>query len=135
MRTEENGTTTTAYPDHEKDPQHDFSDFMDGLVSDVKGYVHAERDHLKLQATEKIATLLSKTIRQVMVATLLGAVLLFLSFALAYYLGELFASQPVGFALVAGLYLLLIGAYQLWWSQGGRERSILDHINDLNSDD
>ncbi len=136
MRTEDNGTIpSSAEQDPDKDLQLDFSNFIDGLVDDVKGYAQAERKHLTLHATEKAAFMLSKTIRQATVATLLGAVLLFVSFSTALYLGDVLASQPLGFALVAGGYLILLGAYQVWWSQGGRERSMLDHINDLNSDD
>lgn len=136
MRNEANGTTSrTIEQERAQGEELDFSNFMDGLVVDVKGYVHAEKEHLTLHVTEKAARLVSQSIRQLTVVTLSGAALLFLSLALALYLSELLASIPLGFVIVAGAYLILLGAYQLWWSQGGRERSLLDHINDLNSDD
>jgi hypothetical protein len=136
MRTETNKTTPLGTDlSAIREGELDFSEFMDGLAVDMKGYVLAEKEHLVLQATEKAAVMLSKTLQQATFFSILGAVLLFLSLALALFLGDLLASRPLGFAILGGAYAILLGAYQLWWSQGGRERSILELINDLNSHD
>ncbi len=136
MRTEDDahGTPVTGQ-NAEQGPDLDFSEFMDGLVVDVKAYVRAERDHFTLHATEKAAVLMGHALRQVVLFILLGTVLVFLSIALALYLGDLLASRPLGFVIVAGIYVVLLGAFQLWWSQGGSDRFVLDRINDLNSDE
>ena len=136
MRTQENGApdrTSTQIPG--EDQELDFSEFMEGLVVDTKAYVRAEADHLTLHAIEKASTLLSMVVRKAVVFVMLGTTLLFLNVALAIYLGDLLGSRPLGFVLVAGTYLLLLGIFQLWWSQRGRERFLLDRINDLSNDE
>jgi Putative Actinobacterial Holin-X, holin superfamily III len=112
----------------------DFSSFMDGLVDDVKGYVHAQKHYLTLHATEKASTLMGKAVEQTVLFGVLGISLLFLNVALAFYLGDLLASRPLGFVIVAVFYLLLLGAFFLWWKNGARDRFVLDRINDLNDD-
>lgn len=134
MRTEPNGATGPVV-EHPPDPTPatDFSDFMNGLVVDAKGYILAEKEHLTLQATGKAAFLLSKVVRHTAVMVMLAATLLFLNLALALYLGELLGSLPLGFVIVAGSYLLLLGGSMLWWSHGGRDRFVIDRINDLDN--
>ena len=136
MRTESNGATGPV-SDRPPDPTPapDFSVFMNGLVVDAKGYLLAEKEHLTLQATEKAAVLLSRVVRHTAMLVMLAATLLFLNLALALYLGELLGSLPLGFVIVAGSYLLLLGGFLLWWSQGGRDRFVIDRINDLDRDE
>ncbi|MBK9176349.1 MAG: phage holin family protein [Flavobacteriales bacterium] len=112
----------------------DFSSFMDGLVGDMQGYAKAQRRYLTLHATEKASTLMGKAVEHTAIVVVLGMALLFLNVALAFYLGDLLASRPLGFVLVAGIYLLLLGAFLLWWKNGARDRFVLDRINDLNDD-
>lgn len=136
MRTQENGATERVgvhVPG--KDQELDFSDFMQGLVVDTKAYVRAEANHLTLHAIEKASTLLSMVVRKAVVFIMLGTALLFLNIALAIYLGDQLGSRPLGFVLVAGTYLLLLAIFQFWWSHGGRERFLIDRINDLSNDD
>ncbi|MBK8615233.1 MAG: hypothetical protein IPN85_17620 [Flavobacteriales bacterium] len=136
MRTQENGTNdrTRAHMPG-RDQELDFSDFMEGLVVDTKAYVCAEADHLKLHAIEKTSALMGMVIRKTVVVILLGTALLFLNIALGIYLGDELNSRPLGFVIVAGTYLLLLGAFHIWWSQGGRDRFLIDRINDLSNDD
>lgn len=112
----------------------DFNTFMDGCVDDVKGYVHAQKHYLTLQVTEKASTLMGKAVEHVVLFGVLGMSLLFLNVALSFYLGDLLSSRPLGFVIVAGFYLLLLGAFLLWWKNGARDRFVLDRINDLNDD-
>lgn len=135
MRTSQH--TTTAPPaerDTEEGGELDFSTFMDGFVDDVKGYMQAQRRFLTLHVTEKASTLMGKAVQQVVLFVVLGMALLFLNIALAFYLGDLLSSRPLGFVIVAGFYLLLLGAFLLWWKHGAKDRFILDRINDLNDD-
>lgn len=128
-------TPLTAERDTDEGGQLDFSSFMQRFADDVKGYVHAQRRYLTLHLTEKLSMLMSKVLQQVMLFVTLGMALLFLNIALALYLGDLLASRPLGFVLVAGFYLLLLGMFSLWWSNGGKDRFVLDRINDLNDSD
>ncbi|MEO8591251.1 MAG: hypothetical protein ABI432_17870 [Flavobacteriales bacterium] len=113
----------------------DFSTFMDGFVDDVKGYVDSQKHYLTLHATEKASTLMGKALQHIVLFAALSMALLFLNVALAFYLGDLLASRPLGFVLVAGFYLLLLGVFHLWWTNGGRDRFVLERINDLNDND
>ena len=136
MRNEENGApdrNSATIPGQEQDI--DFSEFMDGLVVDTKAYVRAEADHLRLQAIEKASVLMSMVVRKAVVFVLLGTALLFLNVAFAIPLGEQLNSAPLGYVIVAGTYLLFLAVFASWWSQGGRDRFLIDRINDLSNDD
>jgi vacuolar-type H+-ATPase subunit I/STV1 len=111
-----------------------FSSFMDGLVNDMKGYARAQKEYVVLHATEKASTLMGKVVEQLAIMSIVGMALLFMSIALAFYVGDLLASRPLGFVLVAGLYLLLLAGFLVWWRNGGRDRFVIDRINDLNDD-
>lgn len=136
MRTEENGSqdrTSVRLPAEQQDL--DFSDFMEGLVIDTKAYVRAERDHLTLRGIEKASLFMVLIFRNGVFMILFGTAILFLNVALAIYLGDQLDSRPWGYVIVAGTYLLLLGAFQLWWSKGGRDRFLLNRINDLSNDE
>ena len=113
----------------------DFSSFMKRFAEDIKGYVRAQREYLALHITEKVGTVMGKIVQQVVLFVTVGMALLFLNIALALYLGDLVASRPLGFVFVAAIYLLLLAGFSIWWSNGGRDRFVLDRINDFNSDD
>ena len=132
--TENNNGTPTAERATDEGGELDFSTFMDGFVDDVKGYVRAQKHYLTLHVTEKVSTLLGQVVQQVVLFVVLGMALLFLNIALAFYLGDLLSSRPLGFVIVAGFYLLLLGAFLLWWKNGARDRFVLDRINDLTDD-
>ena len=131
---ENNNGIHPADRDTEEGGELDFSTFMDGFVDDVKGYVDAQKHYLTLHATEKASTLMGKAVEHIVLFVVLGMTLLFLNVALAFYLGDLLSSRPLGFVIVAGFYLLLLGAFLFWWKNGARDRFILDRINDLNND-
>lgn len=135
MRATEN-SNGIPIPDQDTDEgvELDFNNFMDGFVDDVKGYVHAQKHYLTFQVTEKASTLMGKAVEHVVLFGVLGMSLLFVNVALAFYLGDLLASRPLGFVIVAGFYLLLLGAFLFWWKNGARDRFVLDRINDLNDD-
>ncbi|MCD8318673.1 MAG: phage holin family protein [Paraprevotella sp.] len=77
------------------------------LLLEFKKYLELQKEFVKLDATEKITVILSAVL-VVAVLLLLGSiVLLFLTFALAYLLGEATGSLPVGFGIIAAFVLLL----------------------------
>ncbi len=113
----------------------DFSSFLTGTAAEVKGYVRTQKRYLQLHLGERAALLMGRLLANVVLAVALGFMLLFLNLALALYLGEVLNSAPLGFVLVAALYLLLFGIFRLWWTQGGRDGFLLDRINDFTDND
>lgn len=113
----------------------DFSTFLSGTADDVKGYVGAQKRYLALHLSERAGVLLSRLLANVVLCAAVGFALLFLNVALALYLGEVLGSAPLGFVLVAAFYLLLLGIFRLWWTNGGRDGFVLDRINDFTDTD
>ena len=83
------------------------------LLLEFKKYLDLQKEFVKLDATEKMTVILS-AILIVTVLLLLGSiVLLFLTFALAYYLGDVLGSLSLGFGLISAFILLLTVIFYL----------------------
>ena len=83
------------------------------LLLEFKKYLELQKEFVKLDATEKMTVILS-AILIVTVLFLLGSiVLLFLTFALAYYLGDVLGSLSLGFGLISAFILLLTVIFYL----------------------
>ena len=83
------------------------------LLLEFKKYLELQKEVVKLDATEKMTVILS-AILIVTVLLLLGSiVLLFLTFALAYYLGDVLGSLSLGFGLISAFILLLTVIFYL----------------------
>ena len=83
------------------------------LLLEFKKYLELQKEFVKLDATEKMTVILS-AILIVTVLLLLGSiVLLFLTFALAYYLGDVLGSLSLGFGLISAFILLLTVIFNL----------------------
>lgn len=135
MRSTANPRTAPPPNSTEEGGALDFSSFATGLVKNVGDYVDVQKRYLQLTATERISVMLAGTMNGVVTAVCLGILLLFLSVALAFYLGDEMGSRALGFVLVGGLYLVLFLGFTLWWRNSGRERFILERMKDMNPDD
>ena len=83
------------------------------LLLEFTKYLELQKEFVKLDATEKMTVILS-AILIVTVLLLLGSiVLLFLTFALAYYLGDVLGSLSLGFGLISAFILLLTVIFYL----------------------
>ena len=83
------------------------------LLLEFKKYLELQKEFVKLDATEKMTVILS-AILIVTVLLLLGSIiLLFLTFALAYYLGDVLGSLSLGFGLISAFILLLTVIFYL----------------------
>ena len=83
------------------------------LLLEFKKYLELQKEFVKLDATEKMPVIVS-AILIVTVLLLLGSiVLLFLTFALAYYLGDVLGSLSLGFGLISAFILLLTVIFYL----------------------
>lgn len=73
-----------------------------------KEYIDTQIELLKLKAVSRVSRLLGSLILDVSKVILLLMTALFLSLALAFFLGEIFQSYALGFLATAGIFLLLV---------------------------
>ena len=80
---------------------------VESLSESVKEYVKIQYDILRLQLTDKFASLGSTMISDLVLifVSLIG--LFFLSVSLGFYLSLVFASNTIGFLILGGIYSLL----------------------------
>lgn len=105
--------------------------YMGTLKDSLKGYVRTEKELIKMKLTDRAGTVMAGVVDQSVKLVCANGVLLFLTIALSFYVGDITSSYPVGFLAGAAVYLLLYLAYHLWWSGGGKDRFIIERINDL----
>jgi hypothetical protein len=82
--------------------------FADKMKQQLTEYMQLRLDLLKADFTEKTALIFSKMITGIIVLVMAFMVILFGSIALGLYFGNMFGSLVLGFALLTGVYLLLI---------------------------
>ena len=84
-----------------------FSGELGKLIQEIKEYLDLKYDIARLDITEKIVVLFSVFYSFMIFIILIPGIFMFLSFALAYYLGLVFGGYHWGFFMVGGLYFLL----------------------------
>lgn len=77
------------------------------LVEVLKHYVGLQTEYLKLDVVDKVVRLLTALTMTVVLLGLLVIALIYLSFALAFGLGE-YVGNVGGFCIVAGIYLFVL---------------------------
>jgi hypothetical protein len=77
------------------------------LTHDVEDYIETYIKLSALKATDKAAGIASVSVTAILVLTFTVLVLLFLGFGLGWWIGENMNNMLAGFAIVAGIYLLL----------------------------
>ena len=77
------------------------------LFSEFKKYLELQKEFVKLDAAEKMTVILSATIITAVLILLSFIILMFLSFALAYYLGDTLHNLPLGFSITGGIVLFV----------------------------
>jgi len=85
-----------------------FTDQIADVFHEAKKYVEIKYKIAKLDATEKIAVVSSFLLAFFIILGLAFAMIFFFSAALAFYLGKIWDSLPLGFLCVAGIYALLM---------------------------
>jgi len=83
-----------------------FLDEIATLVADIRQYLDDKYKLAKLDVIEKLLLLSTALIVIMCVFFFIASFALFLSFSLAYYLGDLWNSKTLGFTTVAGIYFL-----------------------------
>lgn len=79
---------------------------LDDIASNFTGYIETRMELLKIEIREDIAKGLSRVIVFILLAFVFTLFVFFISMAAAYKLSE-FAGQFGGFAIIAGVYLLV----------------------------
>ncbi len=90
------------------DENHSTKKELNKLFEDFKEYLDMRYDLLKLSASEWMIKFLFPFISLLIVMVLVSILFIFLSFAAAYYIGDLLCSVSLGFASISFIYLLLI---------------------------
>lgn len=83
-------------------------DIFDELKDDATGWVKARIDLLRLELTERFATVVASLVSGGFVLVLVFFLLLFLMLALGFWLGDLWHSIPLGMLAVAGIVFIKI---------------------------
>jgi len=91
--------------------------FFNELKDDVLTYAELKLELLKLGTYERTGKVISVLSYGIILTALGFFLLLFIFLALGFYLSNLFDSLSAGFAVVAVLYLLLIGGVVLFREQ------------------
>lgn len=84
------------------------ADNFQQLYDDVKKYVELQAEYVKVEFVEKLTILLSTLLIIGIILILIIAALFYLFFSLAYALQPIIGSLAVSFALISGIYVLLI---------------------------
>ena len=100
------------------------------MTTKVKEYVHLRIDLFKLELTEKWVKFVSDIVMLVLFVTTVFFVMLFLSFAFAYWFADLTGRWPLAFLITAAFWVLVGLVLYLF-----RKPLILDHIARFTSED
>lgn len=91
------------------------SDSINGAVSQWKehitSYVNARIDLLKLETADKVAHFWVNVVTKSVMLYFVLLALIFLSFSMAFFLGEILGSTSLGFLLTGLFYVLLTAVF------------------------
>jgi len=88
-------------------PQNSFTDQLAHLFDQVKIYLNLRLDYLKINIAEYLIRFFSGLVLWMVMFWFIFFVLVFGSFAFAYWFGEMTGKMWLGFLIVMGFYLIL----------------------------
>jgi ABC-type phosphate transport system permease subunit len=100
---------------------------IETLTNGFKAYLNTNCELIKLQATEKSASIGSVIISKILIGVVAVLFVLFISLGFGFYLSAYFGNNYIGFAIVAGFYFVL-GLVLVIARKGLIERPIRDKI-------
>lgn len=80
---------------------------LDGLLENLTGYVEARVKLLKLEVREEVAKIVTQGLLLAMLLLIALLVVVFVSIGLALFINQYVSASYIGFACVAGFYLLV----------------------------
>lgn len=81
---------------------------VEGLMEDIKSYMNTNLELLKLEITERCSAIVAGLIGNMLVGVVGAMFVLFISLVGGFYFSSLLGSYVLGFAIMAGFYLLLV---------------------------
>lgn len=78
------------------------------MLKKLENYISSRILLLKIEGTEKLSETLAVIFKQIILLMFLGSFVIFLSLALALWLGYIFDSLIIGFLLLAGIHLFIL---------------------------
>jgi len=87
---------------------------INNIRKDILEYVDVRLDLIRLHTAENISRLLSQVATLAVIGYLLFFILIFISFGVAYFFGEIFNSNILGFFCVAVFYFLILVVFLLF---------------------
>ncbi len=79
-----------------------------GVIQKAKEYFENWKELSGLIVAEKVATIISGLFIGIILFILGLIIIVFLSFSLAFYLGQVISNLPLGFLLVSAIYITII---------------------------
>lgn len=79
-----------------------------GVIQKLKEYLQNTKNLTLLKLVDRLSSLFAALVTDGLMIVFGFFILLFLSIGLGFYFGELFGSNALGFAALAGVYLLLV---------------------------
>ena len=89
----------------QENQEFNFSGEIGKLIQEIKEYIELKYDIARLDFTEKIVRIISVFLGIMTFFVVVPGVLMFFSFALAYYLGDILGANYWGFMVVGAIYL------------------------------
>jgi hypothetical protein len=80
---------------------------IEELIAGLKSYATTTIELVKLETAKHVSDILANLISRLIVGLVFILFAFFLSLGISFYLSELFGNSYLGFAIVAGAYLLL----------------------------
>lgn len=78
------------------------------LVEAIKKYIGLKSEYIKLDIIDKVVRIITALALTLVILLVAILTLIYLSFAAAYAIGAWLESMPIGFLIVAGVYLMLL---------------------------
>ena len=101
---------------------------LDGLLEGIKGYIEARIQLFKLEMQEKASNVMATVIFIVMVAFCALMTLIFMSFALGFFLGHLLGNNYIGFLIIGLFYMLILIVFAMNIGKGAIHRKVKNAI-------
>jgi uncharacterized membrane protein YqjE len=100
---------------------------LDGIMSNLTGYIEARIELMKVEIKEDVAKALSKAVVYGILGFTAAIFILFISMAVAYKIAES-TSLFIGFAVVAGFYLVV--GVALWFLRDNLKKKMETQFNE-----
>jgi len=89
-------------------------DDFSNLKEDISEYIEVRLEQIRLNMAEITSHIVSRALSTIIIVCMIILIFLFMSFAAAYFIGDLLNSDHLGFLCVAGSYFMLLIVFLLF---------------------